>query len=157
MDGELSDQAVAGYIAKYATKAAECVGTLDRRINPLDDLDAFGLRAHPRRLIAECLRLGALDELAGLRLAHWAHMLGFRGHFSTRSRNYSTTLGDIRADRVAFVRDEEISTGRLPLFDEDAVLVVAEWEYAGKGYSAGDALLVAALTGVPLAGSGERR
>jgi hypothetical protein len=24
--GELTDQAVAGYIAKYATKAAECVG-----------------------------------------------------------------------------------------------------------------------------------
>ncbi|MEU8276569.1 hypothetical protein ACFYOK_19940 [Microbispora bryophytorum] len=29
--------------------------------------------------------------------------------------------------------------------DEDTVLVVSEWEYAGKGYSPGDAL-VAALT-----------
>ncbi|WP_307815761.1 replication initiator, partial [Planobispora rosea] len=38
MGGELTDQAVAGYIAKYATKAAECVGTLDRRLSPLDDL-----------------------------------------------------------------------------------------------------------------------
>ncbi|MEV8639473.1 replication initiator [Streptosporangium sp. NPDC051023] len=86
LDGELSDQAVAGYIAKYATKAAECVGTLDRRINPLDDLEAFDLRDHPRRLIAECMRLGDLDEYADLRLTQWAHMLGFRGHFSGLAR-----------------------------------------------------------------------
>ncbi|MGW0594816.1 replication initiator [Streptosporangium sp. NPDC002607] len=99
------------------------------------------LREHPRRLIAECLRLGALDELADLRLIQWAHMLGFRGHFSTRSRHYSTTLGDIRADRTTYARDEAITTGRLPLFDEETVLVIAEWEYAGKGYPLGDALL----------------
>ncbi|MET8386518.1 replication initiator [Streptosporangium canum] len=151
MDGELSDQAVAGYIAKYATKAAECVGTLDRRINPLDDLQAFNLRDHPRRLIAECLRLGELDELADLRLAQWAHMLGFRGHFSTRSRHYSTTMGSIRDERRDFARTEEVTTGRLPLFDEDTALVIANWEYAGKGFSVGDALLVSALTGIPLA------
>src|SRR5690606_11406426 len=35
--GELTDGAVAGYIAKCATKAAECVGTLDRRVRPTDD------------------------------------------------------------------------------------------------------------------------
>jgi hypothetical protein len=82
MDGDLTDQAVAAYIAKYATKAAECVGTLDPRINPLDDLTALPIRDHARRLIAECLRLGALDELAEFRLIKWANMLGFRGHFS---------------------------------------------------------------------------
>ncbi|MEU1736079.1 replication initiator [Streptosporangium sp. NPDC020145] len=151
MTGDLTEQAVAAYIAKYATKAAECVGTLDRRINPLDDLTAFDLRDHPRRLIAECMRLGALDDLANLRLIQWAHMLGFRGHFSTKSRRYSTTLGKLRAARAAFTRGETITTGRLPLFDEDTVLVISHWEYAGKGLSAGDALLVAALTGISLA------
>ncbi|MFF0310568.1 replication initiator [Streptosporangium sp. NPDC004379] len=157
LNGDLTDQAVAGYIAKYATKAAECVGTLDRRINPLDDLAALPLRQHARRLITECFRLGTLDELADLRLVQWAHMLGFRGHFSTRSRGYSTTLGDIRADRTTYARNEEITTGRLPLFDEDTVLVIAEWQYAGKGHSLGDALLAAALTGVPLADPGGQR
>jgi len=147
MTGDLTEQAVAAYIAKYATKAAECVGTLDRRINPLDDLEAFNLRDHPRRLIAECLRLGALDDLADLRLIQWAHMLGFRGHFSPKSRRYSTTLGDIRQERTDYMRDEAITTGRLPLFDEDTVLVVSHWEYAGQGFSVGDALLVSALTG----------
>ncbi|MEV4835903.1 replication initiator [Nonomuraea sp. NPDC049486] len=152
LDGDLTDQAVAGYIAKYATKAAECVGTLDRRINPLDNLEAFGLRAHARRLITTCLALGAIRELAELRLADWAHMLGFRGHFSTRSRRYSTTLGQLRAAREHHARDTEITTGRLPLFEEDSVLVVSEWEYAGKGHSAGDLLLAAALTSKPAPG-----
>lgn len=35
--GTLTQQAVAGYIAKYATRAAECVGTLDRRLDPAED------------------------------------------------------------------------------------------------------------------------
>ncbi|MEV8638763.1 replication initiator [Streptosporangium sp. NPDC051023] len=147
MNGDLTDQAVAGYIAKYATKAAECVGTLDRRVNLLDDLTTLPIRDHARRLIAECLRLGVLDELADLRLVQWAHTLGFRGHFSTRSRHYSTTLGDLRAARVDHMREEQISTGRLPLFEEDTVLVISHWDYAGQGLSAGEQLLAAALTG----------
>ncbi|XVQ87445.1 replication initiator [Microbispora siamensis] len=59
LHGELTHQAVAGCIAKYATKAAECVGTLDRRIQPLENLAALPIRGHARRLMAECLRLGA--------------------------------------------------------------------------------------------------
>ncbi len=150
INGELTDQAVAGYIAKYATKAAECVGTVDRRINALEDLSGLDLSEHARRLIVECFRLSTLDRLNELRLAQWAHMLGFRGHFSTKSRRYSTTLGALRAARVDHMRDEETSTGRLPLFDEDTVLVVAHWEYAGRGLSAGEQVIAAALTGVPL-------
>ncbi len=74
-------------------------------------------------------------------------MLGFRGHFSTKSRRYSTTLGALRAARVDHMRDEEISTGRLPLFEEDTVLVVAHWEYAGRGLSTGEQVIAAFLTG----------
>ncbi|MGI5285139.1 replication initiator [Nonomuraea polychroma] len=98
----------------------------------------------------------AIRELAELRLADWAHMLGFRGHFSTRSRRYSTTLGQLRAAREHHARDTEITTGRLPLYDEDTVLVISEWEYAGKGHSAGDQLLAAALTGTQLGGPHDR-
>ena len=36
--GDLTDTKVAAYVAKYATKAAECTGTLDRRITPADQL-----------------------------------------------------------------------------------------------------------------------
>jgi hypothetical protein len=149
--GELTDQAVAGYIAKYATKAAECVGTLDRRVRPTDDPAELPVTDHARRLIAECLRLGDVAELAELRLTEWAHMLGFRGHFSTKSRRYSTTLGALRTARTDHnQRERDITTGRLPYFDEDQVLVVAHWAYAGQGLSVGDALLTAAVTGRPL-------
>ncbi|MCG5215433.1 replication initiator [Streptosporangium soli] len=72
------------------------------------------------------------------------------GHFSARSRHYSTTLTLLRAARRAFTRTEEITTGRLPLFDEDTAVEIATWQYAGKGWSAGDALLAAALTGTSL-------
>ncbi|WP_339156717.1 replication initiator [Actinomadura luteofluorescens] len=149
--GELTDTAVAGYIAKYATKAAECVGTLDRRIRPTDELTDLPVSGHARRLIAECLRLGALEEFAGLRLTEWAHMLGFRGHFSTKSRRYSTTLGALRQARIDHNQHQhdEPSTGRLP-FEDDQVLVVAHWRYLGQGMTPGEALLTAALTGKPL-------
>ena len=66
--GELTDARVAAYVAKYATKAAECTGTLDRRLTPADQLDALPVRDHARRHIAECIRLGKRPELADLRL-----------------------------------------------------------------------------------------
>ncbi|WP_018653810.1 replication initiator [Actinomadura flavalba] len=148
--GALTDRAVAGYVAKYATKAAECVGTLDRRIRATDDVDGLPVTDHARRLITTCLRLGAVETFAGLRLAEWAHMLGFRGHFSTKSRAYSTTLGRLRAERCNHnQRAHEVTTGRLP-FDDDAVLVVAHWRYVGQGLTPGERLLTTALTGTPL-------
>ena len=80
--GDVTDTKVAAYVAKYATKAAECTGTVDRRITAADRLADLPIREHARRLIAECFRLGRLPELGSLRLAAWAHMLGFRGHYA---------------------------------------------------------------------------
>jgi hypothetical protein len=129
-DSELTDNAVAGYVAKYATKAAECTGTLDRRIEQTDRLDELPVSPHARRLIAECLRIGQVPELASLRTAEWAHMLGFRGHFSTKSRAYSTTLGKLRDARAQYARNQH--TDELP--DTETVLIVGHWLYAGRGH-----------------------
>jgi hypothetical protein len=57
-------------------------------------------------------------------------MLGFRGHFTTKSRAYSTTFGALRAERAAWA-----SSTLLPedLVDEgDTVLVVNDWRYLGQ-------------------------
>jgi len=53
----------------------------------------------------------SLSERPGLRdLGRWVHMLGFRGHFVTKSRRYSTTLGELRATRAAYrARQDEPS------------------------------------------------
>ena len=122
--GELTESRVAAYVAKYATKAAECTGTLDRRITPADQLDVLPIPEHARRHIAECIRLSKLPGLEHLRLDTWAHMLGFSGHFSTKSRAYSTTLGALRADRAAYQREQAIAAGLLPDLDGDTALVV---------------------------------
>ena len=113
-NGELIDHNVAAYVAKYATKAAECTGTLDRRLTPADRIDGLPVREHARRLITECIRLSKLPELEALHLAAWAHMLGFSGHFATKSRSYSTTLSALRADRAAHQRAYAVAAGLLP-------------------------------------------
>ena len=139
-------------MAKYATKAAECTGTLDRRITPADRLTDLPVRDHARRHIAECLRLGKLPQLKELRLAGWAHMLGFRGHFSTKSRAHSTTLGSLRADRAAHQRAYATATGLLPDLDSDTTLVINDWHFAGRGHLLVAALAADILSHAPLAG-----
>jgi len=74
--GDLSEQAVAGYIAKYATKSTETYGpALTRRLTPgaLARLDSAQLRSHITRLIRAAWRLGAHPHLARLHLQRWAH------------------------------------------------------------------------------------
>jgi hypothetical protein len=62
-EGKLSAEQVAGYVAKYATKATEALGvTLDHRIGEaeLEDLD---VPAHVAELIRACWELGAQPSL----------------------------------------------------------------------------------------------
>jgi hypothetical protein len=139
-EGELSAEQVAGYIAKYATKATESFGSgLDRRLGA-DDLDYLNeLPAHVAELVRACWELGGRPELEGLRLRAWAHMLGFRGHWSTKSRRYSTTMTVLRRARVAFAKRRRAKDG-VPLDawgrpeDDQAVIIVASWVYVGAGY-----------------------
>jgi hypothetical protein len=148
-EGELSAEQVAGYVAKYATKATEALGvTLDHRIGEveLEDLD---VPAHVAELVQACWELGGRPSLGSLRLRKWAHMLGFGGHFSTKSRRYSTTLGALRRARVAYaIRRRRGHTVPLDAWarteDDQAVIVVASWAYLGSGYqTTGEAWLAA--------------
>ncbi|MGW5123824.1 replication initiator protein RepSA [Streptomyces sp. NPDC004069] len=140
---DLTEQAVASYVAKYATKAAENTGTLDRRIGELAELDRHGVPDHARRLITVCRDL---DELyPDRRLWAWAHMLGFRGHFSSKSRRYSTTLGALRQTRADYRSAQENAALGLDGRDPDTVLVLADWQYAGHGHTPGESALAATI------------
>jgi hypothetical protein len=139
--GELSAEQVAGYIAKYATKATESFGAgLACRLHDgdLDHLDQ--LPAHVAELVRACWELGGRSELEGLRLRAWAHMLGFGGHWSTKSRRYSTTMGALRRARVRFARRRRARDG-IPLDawdrpeDDQTVIVLATWSYVATGYA----------------------
>ncbi|MFI2298620.1 replication initiator protein RepSA [Actinacidiphila glaucinigra] len=140
---DITEQAVASYVAKYATKAAENTGTLDRRIGELAELDRHAVPDHARRLIQGCRDL---DELyPDRRLWAWAHMLGFRGHFSTKSRAYSTTLGALRQERADYRAAQEHEDLGLEPIEPDTVLVLADWQYAGHGHTPGESLLAASI------------
>ncbi|QWB28298.1 MULTISPECIES: replication initiator [Streptomyces] len=147
---ELTERAVAAYIAKYATKGAEtATGTLDRPLRFLAELAQSRLTDHARRMIRTAWTLGARPELADLRLRAWAHMLGFRGHFSTKSRRYSTTLGALRDARAEWRRAQAapVTTPQ----DGETTLVLAHWVFAGTGLSTGEQWLTASLE--PAAGT----
>ncbi|OII62665.1 replication initiation protein [Streptomyces sp. CC53] len=141
---DITEQAVAAYVAKYATKAAETTGTLDRRIGELAELDRHQIPDHARRLIRACKDLDPVYP--DRRLWAWAHMLGFRGHFSTKSRRYSTTLGALRQTRADYRAAQQREALGLPDPDQDpTVLVLADWQYAGHGHSPGESLLAATI------------
>jgi hypothetical protein len=148
-DRELSADQVAGYVAKYAPKSTEALGvTLDHRVCEVE-LEGLDVPAHVAELVRACLELGARPSLATLRLGKWAHMLGFGGHFSTKSRRYSTTLGALRRARVAYaIRRRRGHTVPLDAWgrpeDDQAAIVVASWAYLGSGYqTTGEAWLAA--------------
>ncbi|MFI2040105.1 replication initiator [Streptomyces bottropensis] len=102
-DDPVTERHVAAYIAKYATKGAETTtGTLDRRLRLLAELVTHDITDHARRMIHTAWHLATKRRHAHLRLRQWAHMLGFRSHFSTRTRHYSTTLAHLRAERTAW-------------------------------------------------------
>lgn len=173
---EVTDQQVAGYLAKYATKAAESTGTLDRPVACWhckgSGADSTGIgrcgrcggqgskyeiadlpvNQHAKAMIQTCWDLGADPSLEELRLRPWAHMLGFRGHFSTKSRLYSTTLTKLRSARLEWRNARLLQalgcSERTTLqhleddFDPEAdtALSVGHWQYLGRGHTAGQAL-----------------
>ncbi|WP_078886399.1 replication initiator [Streptomyces sp. MUSC 125] len=144
---ELTERAVAAYIAKYATKGAEtATGTLDRPVRFLAELAQARITDHARRMIRTAWALGARKDLEHLRLRAWAHMLCFRGHFSTKSRRYSTTLGALRDARAEWRRAQTA----LPVpQDGETTLVLAHWVFAGTGLTDGEAWLAASLEPAP--------
>ncbi|MDQ2790966.1 MAG: replication initiation protein, partial [Actinomycetota bacterium] len=137
---ELTPEHAARYIAKYATKSAEDFGLGDRRISP-ETLPLLDVSDHAQRLVRQAWQLGEHEAYDGLR--RWVHMLGFRGHFASKSRRYSITLGAIRGERRAYrQRQADEHVRELAADEQDTTLIVARWEFAGLGYlTTGDTAL----------------
>ncbi|MGG7608003.1 replication initiator [Streptomyces sp. ZG43] len=139
----ITEGKVAGYVAKYATKGTEAAtGTLDHRLKRITDLWFESVPEHAARMIRTAWSLGARDDLKHLNLRKWAHMLGFRGHFSTKTRAYSTTLGALRAARAAWHR-------RHTAPPSPTTLVLAHWAYDGTGLTPDLERLAALIHGGP--------
>jgi hypothetical protein len=159
-DRGLDAEQVAGYLAKYSTKAAtESAG--ESSTNPhLERLKRVANAVAD--WAAEDSRESQPDDDAlehpYERMAKWVHMLGFRGHFSTKSRRYSVTLGALRRARrrARVLLNEAKAEGRhIDLSDleaelmaddaEETTLVIGQWAFAGTGWeTAGDAAMAKA-------------
>jgi hypothetical protein len=126
-------QRLAGYLAKYTVKSVDNGGALDHRLDRVQ-LSQLAIDDHLRRLVQTCWDLGADPALADCRLREWAHTLGFRGHWLTKSPNWSTSLTALRRARHEYQLER---AGRR----EDGI-TFAEWTYAGTGHQTeGDAWL----------------
>jgi hypothetical protein len=161
---DVSAEAVAAYLAKYATKATEPTGLpVTGRMNGETAEHYSDPDTHLGRLIAYAWQLGTLPSSQTSeqqrqdwhdtygRLRRWTHMLGFGGHFATKSRRYSTTHKQLRAARREWQRTTRADWRERHALvlgsttDDDTTLIVCDLSLAGIGWNtAADAQLATA-------------
>ena len=97
----LSGRRVARYLAKYVTKSLADLGISVRRLSTesIPDLD---VSEHVRAILTTISDL-ADNGVSGIR--RWLHTLGFRGHITSKSRRYSTTMTALRQRRATWTRE----------------------------------------------------
>lgn len=158
----LSPRRVAAYLAKYVTKSLNDFGITARRLSA-EAISELDVTEHVRAILSTIAELAehttsADPSLTGM--GRWLHTLGYRGHITTKSRRYSTTMGALRAARASWTRHQiakhsgrqddtqcahsanEVTAsgggGQQPI-DTDEML----WEFDRAGHtSAGDRVLV---------------
>jgi hypothetical protein len=125
---EVSGRKVARYLAKYVTKSVGDFGLTARRIHG-GLIDEIAVSSHIRQI------LRTIEDVAqepGYReLGQWMHTLGYRGHITTKTRNFSTTMGELRARRDAWRREHGSDGEDAASLDPSA----AEWRYNGCGHT----------------------
>ena len=128
---------IAGYLAKYATKDTESLGTLNRRVS-IDDVSYLRVSPHVRELVRTALTIAKDHRTSGpgntdMRLDAWAHQFGFRGHFLTKSLKWSTTFAALRQARSEH-RRQLCKDSWAALRPETRHQIEARWNYVGRGY-----------------------
>ena len=126
----LNHQAVANYIAKYATKTLTAPGLPTGRLESAAEITQLRCSRHYQAMI------GAAWALS---IRKWAHTLGYGGHFLTKSRRYSVTFGQLRKARAEYRKRLRQPYGDKDPWgrdlDETTVLIIKTWHYAGTGYT----------------------
>ena len=136
---KLSAQAVANYIAKYATKSLEAPGLPARPLRYRAEIDELHCSRHHKQMMTTAWHLAGPRATSNDRLRRCAHTLGWGGHFLTKSRRYSVTFGQLRRARTEHRKhlrhpDGERDPWGRPL-DETVVLILKTWCYDGTGYT----------------------
>lgn len=119
---------VGGYLAKYVTKSITSAA-LPARI-PAANIGLLPIPEHHKRVMATLVRLAGLnpDEYAGM--ADRLGTFGWRGHTTTKSRTFSTTMTAQKQHRAAWRAAHTAEPGHG--LEPDAG--DADWEYARSGH-----------------------
>jgi hypothetical protein len=121
-----SRRSVAAYLAKYVTKSVADFGVGIRRMSPLA-VTELDVSTHVRAILTTITGLSAHRAYQGL--DRWLHTLGYRGHITTKSRLFSTTMGALRAYRATWTRQQHNDRVVTPTIDTN------EWEFDRAGLS----------------------
>ncbi|MEB3049860.1 replication initiator [Mycolicibacter sp. MYC123] len=152
----LSPRRVAAYLAKYVTKSLHDFGITARRLSA-EAIGELAVSDHVRAILATIAELAEHGSGALAGIGRWLHTLGYRGHITTKSRHYSTTMGALRTARATWTRqqmtkditernatkpvNEATATGRESHEPIDPDAVAWAFDHAGHG-SAGEHVLV---------------
>jgi len=146
--GGLSARRVARYLAKYVTKSLHDFGIAARRLSA-ESIATLDVTDHIRAVLATVAELAehaaaypeAGSSWAGI--GRWLHTLGYRGHTTTKSRRYSTTMTALRAVRAEWTRAQKTDAkSTAEQYDQNAERSVADWEFDRAGHATtGDRVL----------------
>jgi hypothetical protein len=145
----VSGRRVAGYLAKYVTKSLADFGISVRRITTaaIGELDVSD---HIRAILST---IAQLAETGATGIGKWLHTLGYRGHITTKSRRYSTTMTVLRTRRARWKNAQATNTVVVQRGSSSVVDSIDDmlWQFDRAGHhSLGDRVLVisAALRGI---------
>jgi len=135
-----SPRRVAGYLAKYVCKSVAEFGLAPQRMSPLA-IDTFDVREHIRAILSTLRDLAAVPEYEPM--LRWLHTLGYRGHVTSKSRRFSTTMAALRARRAAWHQQHtHTDESARPCPDDHDANRVIGWRLQHVGYrSDGDRML----------------
>jgi hypothetical protein len=140
-DGQLTQQAIGNYIAKYATKTLDAPGVPDRPVRTQVDLNLIRCSAHYKAMMHAAWQLSPASCAPADRYGRWVHMLGYGGHCLTKSRMYSVTFGQLRRARTDHARAARHPEGDTDPWGrpvhEHTVLIIKTYQYAGTDHKHG--------------------
>lgn len=158
-DAPITGEQVAAYLAKYSTKDTSLAVPDGAHVHRIKETcaqvhEAAMLRAERRRAGEELtVPVDAEGRDHYVLIGKWAKELGYRGHYSSKSRCYSVTYRTLRRRRVRFQKvmqheterakragkpvdlESVEQTLRLEAEDSETTLVVGMWEFVGVGWA----------------------
>lgn len=139
IDSGASSRQVARYLAKYVTKSVSDLGIGPRKFSA-GAIDQLDVTEHVREILKTIVTLAERENYR--EMLSWLHTLGYRGHVTSKSRQFSTTMTALRQHRAAWGTEQAQRAAGSPI-SENSSSTPTQWEFERVGHlSLGDRVLV---------------